>query len=87
MQTQLAKLIDEMQRHAKVCQTVAEDMTQESLTGASCEKEKNVQAAKEWMMKSQVWLEAEALVRECLSPSAPAARGPALPPPDATSCI
>jgi hypothetical protein len=63
MQTQLTKIIDEMQRQAKVCETVAHDAAEESLTGASSEKEKNAQEAKEWMMKSKIWVEAEAVVR------------------------
>jgi len=63
MQTPLTKIIEELQRNAKVCETVAQDKTQESLTGAPSDKEKNVQEAKEWMLKSQVWLEAEVIVR------------------------
>jgi hypothetical protein len=62
MQTPLTKIIEELQRNAKVCETVAQDKTQESLTGAPADKEKNLQEAKEWMLKSQVWLEAEAVV-------------------------
>ncbi len=63
MQTELTKIIEEMQRQAKLCETVAQDATEESLTGASSDKEKNAQEAKEWMMKSKIWLEAEAVVR------------------------
>ena len=65
---QLAQIIDELQRQAKVCETVAHDAAEQSLTGASSEKEKNAQEAKEWMMKSKVWLEAEAVVRGFMSP-------------------
>ena len=63
MQLTLTKIIEEMQRNAKVCETVAQDSTEEALTGASCDKEKNTRAAKEWMIKSTVWIEAEAVVR------------------------
>ena len=38
-------------------------MAEEARTGASCDQEKNTQEAKEWMIKSKVWLEAEAVVR------------------------
>lgn len=68
MQTRLIKIIEEMQRQAKVCETVAQDTTEESLTGASIDKEKNMQQAKEWTIKSQVWLEAEAIVRGFMEP-------------------
>ena len=63
METRLTQIIEEMQQHAKTCETAAEDMNQEALTGESCAKEKNTRDAKEWMIKSKVWLEAEALVR------------------------
>lgn len=73
MQTQWIKIMEEMQRHAKVCETVAKDKTEESLTGESCDKAKNMQEAKEWMLKSHVWLEAEAVVRKFALPLAPPA--------------
>ena len=63
MRTRLTKIIEEMQRQAKICETVAQDTTEEALTGASSDKEKNAQDAKEWTIKSKVWLEAEAVVR------------------------
>ena len=63
MQTPLTKIIEELQRNARVCETVAQDKTEEALTGESRDKEKNEQEAREWMIKSQVWLEAEAVVR------------------------
>ena len=63
MQTQTTKIIEELQRQARRCETIAQDKTQESLTGASSDKEKNEQEAKEWLLKSQVWQEAEAVVR------------------------
>lgn len=66
MQTQLTKISEEMQQQAKRCETIAQDKTEEALTGAPSDKERNEQEAKEWMAKSQVWLEAEAIVRGCV---------------------
>jgi hypothetical protein len=63
MQTEPTDISEEMRRKAKVCETIAQDKTEESLTGASCEKEMNEQEAKAWRLKSQVWVEAEAIVR------------------------
>ena len=63
MQAPLRKIIEELQQHARTCETAAKDSTEEALTGESCVKEKNLQDAKEWMIKSKVWLEAEAVVR------------------------
>lgn len=63
MQEPPNKATEQMEQKAKVCETVAEDFTQESLTGASCDKALNEQAAKEWRSKSQVWKEAEAVVK------------------------
>lgn len=63
MQTQQTRIAEELQRQAKLCETIAQDKTEESLTGAANEKEKNEQEAKDWLSKSQVWLEAETLVR------------------------
>ena len=54
---------EELQRQAKVCATIAEDKTEEALTGASAEKETNQQDAKDWQLKSKVWMEADAIVR------------------------
>jgi hypothetical protein len=59
----LQEISKELQREATLCETIAEDKTQESLTGASCEKQMNEQAAREWRLKSKVWQEAEAIVR------------------------
>jgi hypothetical protein len=64
MQTALTKISAELLRQAKRCETIAADKTQESLTGAPAEKEMNEQAAKEWLLKSEVWREAEKVVRE-----------------------
>jgi hypothetical protein len=69
MQTQLIKLIDEMQQRAKTCETAAQDETQEALTGESNASDLHKQHASEWSIKSKVWLEAEAVVREFLSVS------------------
>jgi len=63
MSTPPAKITEALQQKAKVCATIAEDKTQESLTGEVSEKEMNEQAAKVWREKSQVWQEAEAIVR------------------------
>jgi len=63
MDIQLIQVFEELQRQAKRCATISEDKTQESLTGAPSEKEKNEQEAKEWLLKSDVWVEAEAVVR------------------------
>ena len=68
MQTLLTKIIEEMQRQAKVCETVAQDKTQEALTGASADSEKNTLEAREWMVKSKVWIEAEDYVRGLVEP-------------------
>jgi len=87
MQTQLAKVIEELQRQAKVCETVAQDKTEEALTGASTDKEKNEQEAREWMAKSKVWIEAEAVVRGFLQPTTPAEHGIAFPPSHPAPCI
>ncbi len=59
----LNKVIEKLQRHAKVCETAAQDATEEALTGESCEKEKNEQDAQLWLMKAQIWRDAEAIVR------------------------
>ena len=63
MQTPLTQIIEEMQQRAKTCETASQDATQEALTGESSAKEKNTQDASEWMIKSKVWLETEAVVR------------------------
>ena len=63
MPTRLTRISEELLRQAKRCETIAHDKTEESLTGAPAEKEKNEQEAKEWLAKSLVWLEAETLVR------------------------
>jgi hypothetical protein len=79
MQTHLNKIIEELQRNAKVCETVAQDKTEEALTAESVDSEKNTQEAKEWTIKSKVWLEAEAVVRGFLPVETPSGDGPVLP--------
>ncbi|MGA2247357.1 MAG: hypothetical protein ABSH48_20390 [Verrucomicrobiota bacterium] len=74
MQTEPTKISEEMQQKAKVCETIAQDKIEESLTGASCEKEMNEQDAKAWRLKSQVWLEAEAIVRAGSTGQSPPAK-------------
>ena len=64
-----SEIIEEMQRQAERCQTIAADKTQEALVGDSSEKEKNEQDAREWLLKSSVWLEAETVVREMAASS------------------
>ena len=86
MQTLLTKIIEEMQRQAKVCETVAQDKTQEALTGASADNEKNTLEAKEWMLKANVWLEAEAVVRVMAEPPPPDVSEPALAPLHPETC-
>ena len=74
MQTELTKITEELQRKATVCETIAQDKTEEALTGASCEKELNEQDAKAWRLKSQVWVEAEAIVHAGLANELPPAK-------------
>jgi hypothetical protein len=61
--TEPLKASEEMQRQAKICETIAQDKKEEALTGDASEREMNEQDAKEWMVKSKVWLKAEAIVR------------------------
>lgn len=63
-----------MRQKAKVCETIAQDKTQESLTGESSEKAVNEEAAKAWLEKSRVWAEAEAMVRANPTDPVPPAR-------------
>ena len=77
MQTQPTKISEAMQQKAKVCETIAQDKTDESLTGASAEKTMNEEEAKAWRLKSQVWLEAEAIARGgAAGQSSPPQQGP-----------
>ena len=68
MPTSLTQILEAMQQHAKTCETASKDATEESLTGEASLREKNEQAASEWMLKSKVWLEAEAVVRGIVEP-------------------
>jgi hypothetical protein len=70
MPTEPTNISEELRRKAKVCETIAQDKTEESLTGASDEKETNQQDAKAWRLKSEVWLEADAIVRAGQAPPA-----------------
>lgn len=63
MPTKPTKISEVLKQKAKVCETIAEDKTQESLTGDSADREQNEQEAKAWREKSKVWEEAEAIVR------------------------
>ena len=64
MNSPFPQIIEEMKQQSERCQTIAADKTQEALVGASSEKEKNEQDAKEWLLKSSVWVEAATVVRE-----------------------
>ncbi len=74
MQTEPTKVSEELQRKAKVCETIAQDKTEESLTGASAEKAANEQDAKDWRLKSEVWKEADVIVRAGSTEPAPPAK-------------
>jgi hypothetical protein len=74
MPTEPPNISEELQRKAKVCETIAQDKTEESLTGASAEKEINQQDAKVWRLKSEVWLEADAIVRADSNAQSPSAK-------------
>jgi hypothetical protein len=69
MQADLAPIIAELQRQAKVCETVAQDVAEEALTGASCDREQHTREARDWVLRSKVWLEAEAAVRALAVPA------------------
>jgi hypothetical protein len=76
MPTDSTNISNELQRKAKVCETIAQDKTEESLTGASAEQETNQQDANAWKLKSEVWLEADAIVRAgSISQAPPAKQG------------
>lgn len=74
METPPDKIAEDMKQKAKVCQTIAEDKTQESLTGEPAEKVMNEAEAKAWQEKSRLWAEAEAMVRTHAKDSAPPAK-------------
>ena len=60
---QLTSILEALQQHARTCETAAQDSSQEALTGESSDREKNTENAKLWLIKSKVWIEAEAVVR------------------------
>lgn len=82
MHADLAPIIAELQRRAKVCETVAEDVAQEALTGASCDREQHTQEARDWVIRAKVWQEAEAVVQALGVPATSMGGEPILPPPD-----
>jgi hypothetical protein len=68
------KISEAMQQKAKVCETIAADKSQESLTGEPHEKKLNEQDAKVWREKSKVWTEAAAIVHTDTPDPAPPAK-------------
>ena len=68
MDSQIAKLIEEIEHQAVVCETVAKDKNHESLTGESSEKEKNEAESKAWLLKAGVWREVEIIARRLADP-------------------
>ena len=72
MENQISKLIEEIVHQAVVCETVAKDKNQESLTGESSEKEKNEAESREWAVKAGVWREVEIIARRLADPDAEA---------------
>ena len=71
-----SQIIEEMKKQSERCQTIAADKSEEALTGASSEKEKNEQDAREWLLKSSVWVDAQKVVREMAeSPSTQSSDG------------
>ena len=81
MQADLTPILAELQRQAKVCETVAQDVAEEALTGASCDREQHTREAREWALRSKVWLEAEAVVRALAVPVSSVGREAVLPVP------
>jgi len=69
MDNQFTKLLGEIDGQALVCETIAQDRNQEALTGESCEKEKNEEEARQWLLKAGVWREVEILVRTFANPA------------------
>jgi len=69
MQTEITRIVGELQQHARTCETAAQDATEEALTGESNAREKKTQDASEWAIKAKVWLEAAAVVRGIVEPT------------------
>jgi hypothetical protein len=61
---QLTGILEALQQRARTCATAAQDSSEQALTGESNDREKNTHEANIWLIKSQVWLEAEMVVRE-----------------------
>lgn len=64
MENSLRNLVDDLGGQALVCETVAQDLNEQSLTGESRLKEKYETEAREWLLKAGVWREAESLARK-----------------------
>ncbi len=69
MENTLSKLVEEIGGQALVCETVAHDLNEQSLTGESRLKEKYEAEARDWVLKASVWREAELLARKFADPS------------------
>ncbi len=69
MDNSLTQLVDEISGQALVCETVAQDLNEQSLVGESRLKGKYETEAREWLLKAGVWREAELLVRKFADPS------------------
>lgn len=81
--TTLNAILEELRRHARICEVASQDLTEAALTGETSDKEKNTQQAAEWMLKSAVWLEAEAAIRGLTETPAQPQINSAMPLPDA----
>lgn len=69
MDNSLTQLVEEIGGQALVCETVAHDLNEQSLTGESRLKEKYENEARDWLLKATVWREAELLARKYADPS------------------
>lgn len=84
----LSEIIAELQRHATVCETASQDLTEAALTGGeTSDKEKNTKAANTWMIKATIWQEAVEVVRGFAESSTQLESGIAHSPPDGSPCI
>jgi hypothetical protein len=70
MENTLSKLVEEIGGQALVCETVAHDLNEQSLTGESRLSEKYQTESRDWLLKAKVWREAELLARKFVDPSA-----------------
>lgn len=64
MENSLTNLVEDIRGQALVCETVAQDLNEQSLTGESRLKEKYETEARDWLLKAGVWREAELLARK-----------------------